>query len=92
MDVLQTWTLIGMPGLLIVAALFVGRSVLRAWLGYAVLGALVVLFFLTPGGGLSAAAVGLITVFLVANGRGTYKDRTYREHHEQRSVFTRAQS
>jgi len=92
MNVLQTWILVGIPGLCIIAALFVGRSVVRAWIGYAVLAALVVLFALTPGGGVSAAAIGLIVVTLVANGRGTYKDRTYREHHEERDTYTRVQS
>lgn len=91
MDVLQTWILVGVPGLCIVAALFVGRSIVRAWIGYAALAALIVLFVLTPGGGASAAAIGLIAVILVANGRGTHKDRTYREHHEERDTYTRAQ-
>lgn len=92
MDVLQTWILIGVPGLTITAALFVGHSLVRAWLGYAALAALIATFFLTPGGGLSAAALGAIAVVLVASGRGTQADRGYREHHEDRKRFTTAAS
>jgi membrane protein implicated in regulation of membrane protease activity len=90
MDVLQTWVLIGVPGLAIATALFVGRSVLRAWFGYAVLAALTAVFFLTPGGGVSTAIVGAVAVVFVANGRGTNRDRRYREHHEERDTFTTA--
>lgn len=90
MDVLQAWILIGVPGVVIAAALFVGRSVVRAWLGYAVLAALVATFLVIPGGGVSAAVIGAIGVVFVANGRGTHLDRTYREHHEERSRFTTA--
>ena len=92
MDVLQTWLMVGFPGLCIAAALFVGRSMVRAWIGYAVLAALVVLFVLTPGGGVSAALVGAIAVVFVANGRGSYRDRTYPEHHEERGKYTHAAS
>jgi membrane protein implicated in regulation of membrane protease activity len=92
MDVLQTWLLIGVPGLCIAAALFVGRSVVRAWLGYVVLAALIVVFVLTPGGAVSAAAIGALAVVLVATGRGTTSDRRYREHHEERSRYTRVQT
>ena len=88
MDPLQLWLVVGVPGLVAAAALFVGRSRLRAWIGYAVLVALVAAFAVTPGGVLSAAAIGAIVVVLVANGRGTYKDATYREHHEDRRRFT----
>lgn len=90
MDVLQVWMLIGVPGLVIAVALFVGRSMLRAWLGYGVLAALIATFFLTPGGGVSAAVIGAIAVVFVANGRGTRLDRSYREHHEERGTYTTA--
>ena len=92
MDVLQTWLLVGVPGLCIAAALFVGRSVVRAWLGYAVLAALIVLFVFTPGGGVSAAVIGALAVVFVANGRGTNSDRAYREHHQERDKYTRVQT
>ncbi|MCC5947300.1 MAG: hypothetical protein JJT89_02495 [Nitriliruptoraceae bacterium] len=90
MDLLQTWTVVGVPGLVLAMGLFVGRSMLRAWLGYAALLVLIVIFVLTPGGGLSAAAVGLIAMVLVANGRGTRTDAVYQEHHEQRGRLTTA--
>lgn len=88
MDVLQVWILIGVPGLVIAISLFVGRSRFRAWLGYGVLAALIATFFVTPGGGISAAVIGAIGVVFVANGRGTHLDRTYREHHEERGGYT----
>lgn len=90
MNLLQTWLLVGVPGLLIAAGLFVGRSQVRAWIGYVVLLALVLVFALTPGGGLSAALVGGILVILVAAGRGTQVDAGFLEHHEDRRRFTTA--
>lgn len=90
MDVLQAWILIGVPGVVIAAALFVGRSVLRARLGYVVLAGLIVTFMVIPGGGVSAALIGAIGVVAVAIGRGTHLDRTSREHHQERSRFTTA--
>lgn len=92
MDVLQTWLMVGVPGLCVAAALFVGRSVVRAWLGYVVLAALIVLFVLTPGGGVSTALIGTIGVVFVANGRGTNRDRAYAEHHQERDRYTHAQT
>lgn len=88
MDLLQTWLVVGVPGLVVAAGLFVGRSRLRAWLGYATLAALIGVFVLTPGGGFSAAAVGLIAMIFVATGRGTHTDATYTEHHESRRRYT----
>ena len=90
MDVLQTWILVGVPGLVIVAGLFVGRSRLRALIGYVVLLALVAVFVSIPGGGLSAAAVGLLGVVFVSTGRGTHLDTRYQEHHQERDSFTTA--
>ena len=90
MDPRQMWLVVGVPGLLVAAGLFVGRSQVRAWGGYVVLAALVVAFAFTPGGGLSAAVIGLIAVALVATGRGSAKDASYREHHEDRKRFTTA--
>lgn len=88
MDVLQTWLLVGVPGLVIVGALFTGRSRLRAWIGYAALLAIVATFAFVAGDVLSAALVGLIAVVLVATGRGTNLDARYDEHHENRKRLT----
>jgi hypothetical protein len=88
MDLLQSWIVLGVPGLVIAAGLFVGRSRTRALIGYVVLLALMAYFFTVPGGGLSAAAVGLVGVVFVATGRGTNLDERYAEHHEQRRQYT----
>lgn len=90
MDLLQTWLLIGIPGLVLAAALFVGRSSVRAMLGYLTLTVLVVVFVLTPSGGLSAAIVGLLGLGAVAAGRGSHRDDAVPEHHEQRGRYTSA--
>lgn len=90
MDVVQTWLLVGVPGVVLAAGLFVGRSRLRAWFGYGVLLALVLTFVLVPGDGVSAAVIGLIAVAMVATGRGTGRDAEHAEHHEQRGRFTTA--
>lgn len=87
MDLLQTWLLVGVPGLLVTAALFNGRSRIRSWFGYVVLLALLATFLLVPGDPLSAAAVGLITFSLVATGRGMQAD-TQPEHHQTRRRYT----
>ncbi|MFP4636196.1 MAG: hypothetical protein ACLFRD_10060 [Nitriliruptoraceae bacterium] len=91
MDVLQTWILIGVPGLVVAGGLFVGRDRRRALLGYVVLLALIATFVTVPGGGFFAALVGLIGVVLVATGRGTDLDDREGEHHEQRRSFTTAE-
>ncbi len=88
MDLLQSWIVVGVPGLVFAAGLFVGRSRTRALIGYGVLLALMGYFFTVPGGGLSAAAVGLVGVLFVATGRGTNLDTRYEEHHEQRRQYT----
>jgi hypothetical protein len=89
-DVLEMWIVVGVPGLVLAAALFVGRSRVRAYLGYVVLVAVVGAFALTPGGVWSAAAVGVLTVGLVAAGRGTALDDRYAEHHQVRGRYTTA--
>lgn len=88
MTLLQAWLIVGVPGLIVTAGLFVGRSRTRAMLGYAVLLLLVSLFIILPGGGYSAVLVGLIGVVFVATGRGTNLDERYSEHHEQRGEYT----
>lgn len=90
MDVLQTWIIVGIPGLIVTAALLVGRSQLRAIAGYVVLFALTATFLLVPEDIYSAAAVGLIGFLLVAMGRGMQPDQAP-EHHENRRRFTTAQ-
>lgn len=91
MDVLQTWIVVGVPGLVIAGALLVGRSRWRALAGYAVLGGLVLVFAMTPAGGPSAAVVGIIGAVVLATGRGTSIDAGRDEHHQQRRRFTTAQ-
>lgn len=87
MDTLQTWLIVGVPGLVTASALFVGRSRVRALVGFAVLLAVLLTFVLVPGDPISAAVVGIITMLLVATGRGQTDDQ-FREHHEQRERFT----
>ena len=89
MDLLQTWLIVGVPGLILTAGLFTGHSRVRAILGYVVLLALVITFLLVPGDVISAAAVGLIAFLLVATGRGMQAEDEP-EHHEDRKRFTTA--
>ncbi len=86
----QTWIVLGVPSLVVAAGLFVGRSRLRALVGYVVLTALVGLFVTIPGGGPSAVVVGLIGLAALATGRGTHLDDASPEHHEARRRFTTA--
>lgn len=89
MNTVQAWMIVGIPALLGLAALFVGRSKIRALAGYVLLAAVVVFFVVVPASGVSAGVFGLIGVLLVANGRGTNIDEQYSEHHENRRRFTR---
>lgn len=91
MDVLQTWIVVGVPGLLIATGLFVGTSRVRALGGFAVLLATLLAFLLVPGEPLSAAAIGLVLVVFVATGRGQGTDDQLPEHHEHRERFTVAE-
>lgn len=88
MNTLQAWLIVGIPGLLTVAALYVGRSKARAWIGYVVLAAVLLVFVLVAGDPISAGVFGLVAVFLVANGRGTHVDDRFAEHHQHRERFT----
>ncbi|MEX0592119.1 MAG: hypothetical protein WD358_02445 [Nitriliruptoraceae bacterium] len=88
MDVLQAWIVVGVPGLVVAGALFVGRSWLRALLGYATLVALVVTFAMIPAGAPSAVVIGVVGALVLAMGRGTRIDRIRPEHHEGRRRFT----
>lgn len=91
MDVLQTWIVFGVPGLLFAAALFVGNSRVRALAGFAVLAATMLVFLLVPGEPLSAAAIGVVMIVFVATGRGQGTDDQVPEHHEHRERFTVAE-
>ena len=91
MDVLQTWLIVGVPGLAVAAALLIGRSQRRSIAGYAVLLALMASFLLVPTDVISAASVGLIAFFLVATGKGMQADAEP-EHHETRDKYTHTPS
>lgn len=91
MDVLQTWIVVGVPGLLFAAALFVGNSRVRALAGFAVLAATMLVFLLVPGEPMSAAAIGVVMIVFVATGRGQGTDDQVPEHHEHRERFTVAE-
>ena len=91
MDVLQTWLIVGVPGLVIAAGLFAGRSQRRSIVGYLVLVAVVATFLLVPGDVISAASVGLIAFLLVALGRGMQADAEP-EHHATRDRYTHTPS
>lgn len=87
MDVLQAWFLVGVPGLLVVAALFVGHSRIRAYAGYAVLAALVGIFLSVDGGAISAGIIGMLVVALVATAQGA-EESDEPDHHQTRDVYT----
>ena len=88
MNLLQTWLIIGVPGLATAMGLFAGRNKMRAWFGYATLVALVVVFATVPGDPISAALVGMVAVAYLATGRGSSKDDEFAEHHEGRRSLT----
>jgi len=85
---LQAWIIVGVPGALVLAALFVGRSRVRAMIGYVVLLLVLLVFVLVAHDPLSAAAFGMIAFVFVANGRGTHVDDDFDEHHEHRRRYT----
>lgn len=87
MNSLQAWLIVGVPSLLVIAALFVGRSATRALVGYVLLAVTVIFFLAVPGDRVSAASIGLIAFLLVATGRGTESDDAP-EHHEGRRRWT----
>jgi hypothetical protein len=69
-SILQLWLVVGVPVLATVAALLVGGSPSRARAAVGLLVGLVLMFTATPGAGrVSATAVGLLAVLLVAGGR-----------------------
>lgn len=89
MSVLQTWVVVGVPAVVLAAGLLVGRSAVRDRIALAVLAALTVALLAVPGGGPSAAVVGMVAVSLVASGAGSAR-REGPEHHERRGALTRA--
>lgn len=90
MDVLQAWLLIGVPGLIVAAALFTGHDRVRALFGYAVLAAVVVVFLFVDGGTVWAALVGMLAAGKVATGRGSVEVESAPEEHELRDRLTEA--
>ncbi|MBY5163508.1 hypothetical protein [Salsipaludibacter albus] len=88
MDVLQAWLLVGVPGLVIVAALFVGHSRVRAYAGYILLAAIVGVFLAVDGGAISAGIIGMVAVALVATSQGSPDEADRPEHHQTRDRFT----
>jgi MFS superfamily sulfate permease-like transporter len=87
-DLLQSWMIVGVPGVALALGLFSGRNKLRAWFGFGVLAALAVFFVTVPGDPISAVAVGIVLVGFVATGRGTHTDDEFQEHHVDRKRFT----
>jgi hypothetical protein len=69
-NAIQAWLFVGLPALVLVAALFAGRSMVRAAFGYLVLALAIAFFLLVPGDAVSAGAIGMIGFLLVAAGRG----------------------
>ncbi len=90
MDVTQTWLLVGVPGLIITAALFAGRDRLRALVGYAVLALLMAAFMTVDGGAVWGGLIGLIAVGLVATGRGSVEVDERPEEQDTRDRWTHA--
>ena len=89
MSVLQLWIVVGVPAIVTVAVLLVGDSPVRARAALAVLAALVLVFVLAPGAGrVSAAAVGMLAMLLVAGGRLEGPGKV--PHHRTRARLTRA--
>ncbi len=89
MSGLQVWLVIGVPALLTVMVLLVGRSAVRARIALGVLVGLAALLAVLPGaGGASTALLALPVVVLVASGRLEGRDGP--RHHETRRRFTTA--
>lgn len=87
MNLLQAWVTVGIPGFVVVFGFFVGRSQVRAYMGYAALAVLFTFFLFVEGGVYSAMIVGAVAVGYLATGRGFASGGP--EHHEQRDAFTR---
>ncbi|HKJ56057.1 MAG TPA: hypothetical protein VJ978_08725 [Nitriliruptoraceae bacterium] len=88
MDVQQAWLLVGVPGLIVAAALFAGHDRLRALVGYAVLALVMATFLSIDGGALWGGLVGLIAVGLVATGRGSVEVDEQPEEQQVRDRWT----
>lgn len=70
MSTLQAWLVVGIPALAIIGGLFAGRSPIRASFGYLLLALLFLFFLLVPASQVSAGAIGVVALLLVAAGRG----------------------
>lgn len=90
MDVLQSWLVVGVPGVIAIGVLFLGYSRTRAMIGYVVLVGLITFFLTVPGDAVSAAGLGFLLVVFVASGRGSAADDRHAEHHEERERLTGA--
>lgn len=88
MNSLQAWLVVGVPGVVVAAALFAGHSAVRAALGYVVLVVTMAFFLLVPGDRVSGALVGMVAVLLLAAGRGFGPDARAPEHHQTRGRYT----
>lgn len=89
MDVLQSWLVVGIPGLVIVGSMFTGRSAVRTAIGYFALVGLLIFFLLVPEDTASAVAVGTAGVLLLAVGRGGPVEAEP-NHHERRKALQHA--
>ena len=81
MDPLQAWLVVGLPALAIVAGMFARRSPLLTAIGYLVLAVTFIFFLVVPEDPVSASAVGIGAILLVASGRGGAEE-TEEEHVE----------
>lgn len=91
MDVLQTWALVGVPGVIVAGALFAGHDRVRALFGYAILAGLTGVFLTVDGGAIWGGVIGLAAVGLVATGRGSTEVETTPEEQVQRDRLTRVE-
>lgn len=92
MSGLQVWLVIGVPALLTVMVLLVGRSAVRARIALGVLVGLAALLAVLPGaGGASTALLALPVVVLVASGR-LEGPRRPGQHETRRRLTTTAGS
>jgi hypothetical protein len=74
-SITQAWLIVGIPALVLAAALFYGRSRVRTRLGYLVL--LAAFAVLTPVDPASGAVVGGVVALLYAAGRGGEAESEY---------------
>ena len=81
MTSLQAWLVVGIPALAATAAMFAGRSSVRAGVGYLILALTLVFFLLVPEDVISASVIGAIGFLLIAVGRGSASEEEQGDHH-----------